>query len=141
MQARIVADSNIVRHPNSERAWVKLQENREGELTKCKRTAITGLKLQGESVDQDAHTENLFLAERALKRRRLGNTSVTTYLDTRFLLSTSNICQRLFSKAGWSLENRRKGIHPTSFEAHIFLNLNPELWGLGEVNELLISNN
>ncbi len=42
------------------------------------------------------------------------------YIDTRFLLPTSNICERLFSVAGHALGDRRKPITPLHLEEQMF---------------------
>ncbi len=38
------------------------------------------------------------------------------YITTRFILSTSNISERMFSRAGDALSDRRKRILPSNFE-------------------------
>ena len=72
------------------------------------------------------------LAERALKRRRL-ESAHSVYLDLRFLLPTSNCCERLFSIAGHALSPRRRGMLPGNFENLIYLNQNREFWGIEEI--------
>ena len=59
------------------------------------------------------------------------------YLDLRFMVPTSNLCERLFSKAGYSLGNRRGNILPTSFEEQIFLHVNSKMWSIDDVNTLV----
>ena len=59
--------------------------------------------------------------------------SGNNFLDTRFILPTSNICERLFSKAGFALSDRRKSIHPAALEEQMFLHINSSLWNIDDV--------
>ena len=59
------------------------------------------------------------------------------YIDLRFLLATSNVCERLFSKAGYSLTDRRRAISPVNFEYQLYLHCNSDYWGISDVNALL----
>ncbi len=78
------------------------------------------------------------LAERALKRRRLSaGETMDSYIDMRCIVPTSNMCERLFSKAGYTLNDRRQGTLPANFEAQMFLHANCSLWGPAEVAESL----
>lgn len=73
-------------------------------------------QVQNES-DMDLEV-NLSFAERTLKQMRCNSVEdVHEYCDLRFLLSTSNICERLFSVASHALNCRRKGIALVMFEA------------------------
>ncbi len=67
------------------------------------------------------------LAERAIKKRRVVTNARDGYMNTRFILPTSDICERLLSKAGYALNDRRKGILPCNFEIQIFLHVNHSL--------------
>ncbi len=51
-------------------------------------------------------------AARALKRVRTTSDCDATDIDTQFILPTSNICERMFSKAGSALSDSRKRILP-----------------------------
>ncbi len=77
------------------------------------------------------------LAERAIKKRRMVKNASNGYMDTRFILPTSNICTRLFSKAGYALHDRRKGILPCNFQMQIFLHVNHSLWNISDVRSIL----
>ena len=70
---------------------------------------------------QGTSTDNFAFAERFLKRRRISQSSGDKrYVHLHFILPTSNICERLFTKAGYALSDRRKGISPSRFESQIF---------------------
>ena len=42
------------------------------------------------------------------------------YMDLKFIIPTSNICERLFSAAGYGLNDRRQAILPANFESQMF---------------------
>ncbi len=58
-------------------------------------------------------------------------------MDLRFLLPTSNACERLFSRAGYVLGDRRQSIHPANFEQQMFLFANSHLWGIEDVKAVV----
>ena len=60
----------------------------------------------------------------------------TRFLDSRFILPTSNICERLFSKVGNALNDRQVAIAPVNLESRVFLNVNRDLWSAEEFDEL-----
>lgn len=78
----------------------------------------------------------LSFAQRAMKRQKVSSFQRTKYIDIRFLLPTSNLCERLFSKAGYAFNERRRGILPSNFESQIFLNLNRDLWSAEDIPRL-----
>ena len=80
----------------------------------------------------------LSFVERALKKRRLSVTKLNAqYLDTRFIVPHSNMCERFFSKAGYTMSDRRKLIQPANFEEQLFLHTNSGYWGIDDINQLL----
>lgn len=64
---------------------------------------------------QEANDSDLSYVQRALKRRKAmqGNPQ---YIDLRFLVPTSNKCERTFSKAGCALSDRRTSLCLVRFE-------------------------
>lgn len=83
--------------------------------------------------------ESLSFPQRALKRqRRIDVEDKDKYGDTRFLLASSNICERLFSVAGLAYSDRRKNSNPVNLEAQLFLHFNNDLWTITDVNELTL---
>ncbi len=90
------------------------------------------------SVEQvDSENETISFAERATKKRKVQTGSKLTFLDLRFLLPTSNLCERFFSKAGYGLSDQRRGLLPANFESQIFLNANMDYWGVSDINSIL----
>ena len=140
---RISADSDIVHNKTFERAIVKIQKGSVGELITEEMKSVEVLQIvRSNSAPQSKYPAKIeSLAERALKRQKLddtaGNQSDAKYMDLRFIVPTSNICERLFSKAGYGLDSRRQNTLPSNFELQMFLHANNDLWGIKEVNDLL----
>lgn len=134
---RLSESAGIVLHPDFERGVTKVQENRIGELTIAESSAIQCLKIEmGE--ESESSSPPLTILERAAKRVRMSTTcAVQIYSDTRFIVPTSNVCERFFSTAGHALSDRRKSILPSNFEAQLFLNFNWSLWGIEDVNGVI----
>ena len=60
-----------------------------------------------------------------LKKRKMGKAATSApksqYLNTKFLLPTSNILERFFSSARFAFNNYRQKISPLSLEMQLFL--------------------
>ncbi len=95
------------------------------------------------SVESNDHSSNTMMspAEPARKRLKSSREETCAYMDTRFLLPTFNVCERLFSIADYSLIDRHMSISPLHFEEQMFLFSNADLWGIKEVNELVVKQN
>ena len=127
---------NIVKYPGSESVIVRIQRDSVSALTRAEHSKLHGFIINGasESVKEDSQ---LSFVERALKRQRIPNQAYTDkYVDTRYLLATLNICERLFSRVGYVLNERRKGLTPLNLEAQIFLYMNGDLWYVHPINGL-----
>lgn len=139
LHMRLSENADIVENKHFERAIVKVQNGEEKKLTGTEMRSIQHLK--GSDSDQNeqelSQQESLpvSFADSVLKKRRLNTKS--TYMSLKFIVPTSNICERCFSKAGYCLGDRRKSISPANFEAQLFLNVNQCLWGIEEVAEAL----
>ena len=58
-------------------------------------------------------------------------------MDLNFVLPTSNSCERLFSRAGYVLGDRRQSINPANLEQQLFLFANSQLWDIEDVNSVV----
>ena len=99
----------------------------QGLFTNLSLNQVANLK---DPVSSDPEVENKFehsassLVERIRKCRKVEMVSSNNYMDNRFSLPTSNICERFFSEADFILSDRRNRISPTSFEEQVFLHVN-----------------
>lgn len=55
------------------------------------------------------------------------------YIDCRFVLQSSLICDRFFSLTEYSINDRLKGTQPQEIERHLFLNMNSRFWDMNDV--------
>ena len=61
------------------------------------------------------------------------------YMDSRFLLPTSNMVERFFSLTGFTLTDYRQRLTPANFEMQLFLKLNRKVWDQELVSEVCAS--
>jgi hypothetical protein len=120
---------------------VKIQSAREAQLTPEEVVAVRKLKLRNSIEGEDENEENdegLSFALRALKRQRMQQQSMSSgYLDTRFLLPTSNHVERLFSMSKRLFSTKRRRLLPRTLEALVFLKQNRSLWDLSLVASIV----
>ncbi|KAG7361649.1 hypothetical protein IV203_036750 [Nitzschia inconspicua] len=143
---RLSENASIIHDKLFESAVQKILNGSEEELTPDESMKVTGLRhgistleeetRTGEERDADA---GLSLAERALKRRRLlsTTTSESAFMDLHFTVPTSNICERLFSEAGYGPNSRRMRTLPSNFESQLFLRTNKSFWGMADINHIV----
>lgn len=66
----------------------------------------------------------------ACLKRQKPESRQSRYMDLEFLCPTSNVVERLFSKAGLYSNDLRKALTPKNLETLVFLNINNEYWNL-----------
>lgn len=121
-ESRLKHDASIVHNVNFESGLVKIQDKNYEDMTvrekeACKKLSYTDSDGGDSSTPRDG--SNMSFAENALKKRKV-ETEQRQYVDTRFILPTTNLVERLFSKAGYSLNKRRKSLSPDRLEMQIF---------------------
>lgn len=62
-----------------------------------------------------------------------------TFKDSCFIVCTSNLCGKRFSKSGYILDNRRKVIFSNDFESQQFLHVNLHSLDIEGVHNMLMS--
>ena len=85
------------------------------------------------SIQESKYVESSSFAEQLLKRRKLDDWK-PMYIDTRFIIPTSNIAEQFFSKAGYLLGKSRKPINFDTLEPQMFLHINYDLWDINDVS-------
>ena len=135
---RLSTNADIIEDPIFESAVVKVLNKKVDELSVSEKAKIAMCKVQNQNGNEENinDSESVSLAERALKRRKLAD-GADAFLNLNFLRPTSNMCERLFSKAGYVMNDRRQSTLPSNFESQIFLHINAAFWGIEDVNELL----
>ena len=83
-------------------------------------TAVMRLCKSSDINTGPSSVRRLSITERASKMRKVQSEPVhPDYMDTRFITPRSNICERVFSRAGYAIGNQRRGLAPESFEAEM----------------------
>ena len=143
---RLSKSANIVHDKVFEDAVTKIQDGKLSELTLEERLSVSNLQIEetqdSNEVSECNEEERNSLAERVLKKRRMEASEIdrnkkSKYMDLKFIIPTSNICERLFSAAGYGLNDRRQAILPANFEYQMFLDVNNDIWGVQEVNKIM----
>lgn len=139
----LAKDADIVHDAKFEGAAVKVLNGDLGSLTRMEKVALGMFKRpthQPELVD--GHVLDLDPKGYAAKviqdkRQRLCEPVDNPYMDLRFILPTSNIVERVFSKAKLVYSDRRQRLMPVTFEAIMFLAVNRHLWDASMVEETI----
>ena len=135
-KSRLAANARIVHQPAFESGICRILDGEISLLTEAEKSAIGCLCVAKSTSEVDIIDGSCSLAERALKHRKL-NRGESDFLDFRFMLPSSNICERFFSIA---LSNRRKSILPCNFEQQMFLHSNYHLRSIKGINEIVNEN-
>ena len=70
-------------------------------------------------------------------RRVEGTTKRLSYCSSKHVSATSNVCERLFSRAKLIARDHRKHMSPYHMELLLFLRYNHDLWDAGLIKQLL----
>ena len=95
-------------------------------LTEVEKIALSDFKKPAEIYIRSEVHQNENYAEHGLreaKRRRMETVPSLQYYDTNYVSPTSNIVERLFSRAKFAWSNMRKSMTPAHLEMLIFLRL------------------
>jgi hypothetical protein len=135
MKARLSNSADIVVDATFESAISKIDLGSTESLTRAEKESVKHLIICNSSFEESNSVQKLLsFAERALKKQK--KVEKSHFIDVCFIRPTSNLCERLFSKAGYALVDRRMGVSPSNFEAQIFLHVNSDLWNIEDVQEL-----
>lgn len=63
--------------------------------------------------------------------------SLYSYGNSRYIVPTSNLCDRFFSKAGYALNSRRMSVLPSNIGAQMFFQANRESWNVADVSKIV----
>lgn len=81
--------------------------------------------------DLDGKSKRATTMDRSMKQLKFSGVDIQSkYNDTRFLVLTSTISERLFSVSGHATANRKKGVLSTNFECRYSLYVNQDMWVL-----------
>jgi hypothetical protein len=138
MERYLSSDANIIHSPVFEEGLIKVLDNApEEKFTQAEKSALYRFKRAGPSATIEATESSTSIVEQALKKRKL---NISSYVDMTFIPPTSNIVERLFSKARLVLTDYRKSMSPYTFECIMFLKMNNALWDISLVSKLKMKN-
>ena len=96
----------------------------------------TFLLYDPENIIEKGNDSRLFI-ERILKGRKKSRQYENHKYESKiYLLPTSNICGRMFSKVDYLLSYRRKAMTPTNMEAHLFLLMIRDMLAVSDISTL-----
>jgi hypothetical protein len=141
MDKYLAPDEDIIHSPIFDNAVVKVMKGREDELNNDEAVALIDFLIPPVSnEDEQSNTNNVLssftiMEYVAAKRQKLadGAYKVSKYIDLRFLLSTSNFVERLFSLAKITLTDHRTSMSNNTFDALLFLQKNRSYWSVPDV--------
>lgn len=134
---RLYPDADIVMMPDFESGIIKIQQYPVAEMSEKEKVSIAVLSLSFD-IFRGAEERRHSIVERATKLIRHSEEGAKRmYMDTRLLLPTSNMCEKLITITGNSLKSRQKGILTSNFESQFFLYVNREFWVLKDVHEIV----
>ena len=101
----ISTEASIVHSRAFEDAIIRIQSGSEHEMLSSEEVAVRCLRIPKTNSRDEDDDSNLSFAERTLKRQRIQQSNKSAYIDTRFLLPTSNHANESFpTNAGaWCL--------------------------------------
>ena len=123
-------DSHVVQDPIFESAILKLQNGKEDQLTGPETEKVKSFKTDDAVIEQ-VDTENF--ADMLMNNRQ----KRSQYKNTSFLPVTSNAAERLFSVAGYTLNDYRQRLLPSNFEMQIFLFFNKKYWDIETLQNVI----
>jgi hypothetical protein len=135
---KLDVNSDIVLDKHFENGVVKIQQGKIDFLTSAEKRHTEHLKIsKSKDTFENVGSPTNSFAKRVLKKQKLISQGSLPYMNLEFLVPTSNICERLFSKAGFGFHDRRMAILPMNAEIQIFLHLNMDLWNIDTVKDIL----
>lgn len=135
----LAADANIVVDKYFESAVTRIQQGKADSLMPSEEQSVRYLKkLPKQNHESSKSNWEISFADQPFKKQRLDKQgSPSEYLDLWFLIPTLNICEQLFSQAGFCFNNQSMSVLPIHAEAQMFLHLNMDLWNIDTVTETL----
>ena len=130
------SDSSVVKCVDFENAIVKIQDSNEDKMTGSEKLTVQDLEIETVEVSSKENVVPDDFAFQILKKRAKMDCK-SKYVNTKFLLGTSNIVERFFSTAGLSYTDYRQSLTPAHLEEQLFLKLNHRFWNHETVHKVM----
>lgn len=105
-------------------------------MSETEKFAVWPLLLEPK-LESTKSTRHDSIVERGMNRITCQNYMASRSLKNKLIRPRSNILARFFSVSEHALINWRRGVLPSTFQAQFFLYMNPHVWGVEKVRELV----
>ena len=129
-------NAKIVDKKLFESALVKIQSAQESQLSTAEAALVKMLELPTAIPLEAADGNRLSFVDRAMKRQKLKK-QTSSYIDSKFLIPTSNHVERLFSMSKRIFSLKRRRLLPRNLEALVLLKANRRLWDVSMVSAIM----
>lgn len=138
-------DSKIVQSPEFEKALLSLSKG--NELSGDEKRVLSKMMITGSAVPSissnsstsastSGQPRRYAIMDKAIsKRRKLEPQMLSEDVD--IISPTSNVCERLFSRAKYIRTDNRRAMLPVTMEMILFLRLNRDFWSIIDVQNAL----
>ena len=107
---------------------VKIQEKMHDTLDDEELAAVAVLKKEVILTQTRSDEQENSVAEFMKRRKMTKAEHDNDYIETRFLLPTSNLLERFFSVSGLAYDDFRQNMTPMNLEMQLFLKTNKRFW-------------
>jgi len=147
MENYLGANAAITTDPIFERAVVKIQSQLENTLTVAEARTVKGYLLAGADEDGNDSSDDqeeaggfaMDIVREATAKKAKNCNAATKYRSMNHLVTTSNIVERLFSRAKLVMTDQRKLMEPQHLELLLFLRCNKFLWSEVTIDDILVA--
>jgi hypothetical protein len=151
--AHLRPNHTIVHNPHFENAVVKIQRFQESTLTLPEMAAVSCFRKQQDILMEEVPAQQPLIAkppsamevalrdeERLIKEKEVEQLP-SKYNSTKHVIPTSNVVERLFSRAKHINTDNRKSMDPKSLEAALLLRTHHTLWNSETIQRIINNNN
>ena len=147
MEQYLGANATITTDPLFERAVVKIQSQLENTLTVAESKTVKGYLLAAHKDDDSSGDDEtgetggfaVDIVREAVAKKAKNSRRATKYRSMNHLVTTSNIVERLFSRAKLIMRDQRKLMEPQHLELLLFLRCNKFLWNEVTIDDIIVA--
>ena len=137
-------DAEIVHSKHFESGVIKVQSGNEQTLTRDEKKSLKRFLIDYDAnndsdieeieSDQLSFADSVLERAQAAKRQRIEKSA---YRSMKHVSPTSNVCERLFSRAKLIMTDQRKHMTPYHLEMMLFLRFNSDLWNIAILDDII----
>ncbi len=141
MASHLGKDSDIVHNKNFENGIVEIQDGEENKHNANEKESVKIFLIannnSGGDEEMTMDNEESFV-DSTLKAALVKKEKATKYHSTKHVSPTSNICERLFSRASIIMTPNRRSMDPDMLEMIIMLRFNKDLWDEETIQQCMV---